>query len=78
MYFLAQTYTRLNKVGICLSHQQTRRVIDRLAEKHDHLLKIWKAMHESNALVQVYALEVMTPMTTVDSARQMKVAMIDV
>ena len=68
--FLAQTYTRLNKVGICLSHQQTRRVIDRLAEKHDHLLKTWKALCESNALAQVPALEAMTPMSTVDTASQ--------
>ncbi len=40
--FLLQTYTRLNKLGICLSHMQVLRVVDRFGKGHDHLPKIWK------------------------------------
>lgn len=69
--YFAQTYTRLNKVGICLSHKQTLRIIDKLAEKHDHLLRTWKTLSETDAVVQPPVLEAMTPMSTaIDSASQ--------
>ena len=40
---LLQTYSRLNKVGICLSHVQTQRVVEKLSSGHDKLLKELKA-----------------------------------
>jgi len=42
-----QTYTRLNKLGICHSHQHTLQVIDRLAGSHDTLLKRQKSSAEA-------------------------------
>ena len=47
-----QVYTRLNKLGFCLSHAQTLRVIDRLAEGHDQVMQSWKALVEQKVLIE--------------------------
>ena len=39
---LMQVYTRLHKLGICMSHKSTVRLLDKLGEGHDAEVHKWK------------------------------------
>lgn len=38
-----QVYTRLNKLGICLSHKAVIRIVKRRGDNHDKPLRVWQA-----------------------------------
>ena len=36
-------YTRLNKLGVCLSHKAVTRIVKKMGEDHDKPLRVWQA-----------------------------------
>lgn len=38
-----QVYTRLNKLGVCLSHKAVTRIVKKMGENHDRPLRVWQA-----------------------------------
>ena len=38
-----QVYTRLNKLGVCLSHKAVTRIVKKMGDDHDKLLRVWQA-----------------------------------
>ena len=46
-FIIIQTYTRLSRLGVCLSHHQTQIIIDDLAASHDEEVRAWKDTMET-------------------------------
>ena len=46
-FIIIQTYTRLSRLGVCLSRHQTRIIIDDLAASHDEEVRAWKDTMET-------------------------------
>ena len=46
-----QVYTRLNRLGLCLSYQQTQWLLDSLGENHDKEVLEWSQTLESKIVV---------------------------
>ena len=36
-------YTRLNKLGVCMSHKAVTRIVRKMGEDHDEPLRVWQA-----------------------------------
>ena len=47
MFECVQVYDRLQKVGLCLSHGRTIKLVDRLGEGFDEQVLHWKSQIES-------------------------------
>ena len=41
--FISQVYTRLNKLGVCLSHKAVTRIVKKMGDDHDKPLRVWQA-----------------------------------
>ena len=37
-----QAYTRLQKLGVCMSHRSTLRMVDSLGKDHDEVVRKWQ------------------------------------
>ena len=47
LFALKDVYQLLKKLGLCLSHSRTIKLVDALRENHDAVVKEWKAAAEN-------------------------------
>lgn len=58
LYHFAQVYDRLQKLGLCLSHSATSRLITKLGLVYDCLVHEWKDTIEEDMLTCMQVLKI--------------------